>query len=322
MSLASIILCSTTLFFLVLFKQFKVFSQKIVIYLFVAAILQSTAFLLNKLDFDTTKTNTNSYVAFCMFSGFLTQITTWMFQGAVLAITVYLFVLIVINYDTSKYELVYVLGIFALPLVVNWIPFINGTYHRAGLWCWIRSFNDETCKSIRFGEVLEYVLYFLPIYLVIVVGFILYVIMFIDIFTKLRKSRYTNDIAKQQRLKLMRTELISLAAYPVIFFFLNIPIITNRIHGSVNPTKPSLFLWYLASIAGPLQGIVTVITFTTATKWWKNLSTMKLKAPFVRSKNAESYTIDDTAISDSLETTVRHYRAKYSRYKGEDREQS
>jgi len=310
-SAASIILCSITLFFLILFKQWKVFSQKLIIYLFIAVALQSSAFLLNKIDFDVSKTKSSSFVGFCMFSGFWTQITTWMFQGAIFVITIYLFLLVVINYNTAKYEFVYVLSIFVLPLAVNWIPFIKQSYHRSGLWCWIRSFNDETCQKNTFGEYLEYFLYFLPIYIVLIVGLTLYVIMFIYIFVKLKRSFYTDDRNKRQQLKLMRQELLSLVAYPALFFVLNIPIIVNRIHGSLKPTEPSIALWYLSSIAGPLQGIVSVLTFTLATKWWKNVSKAKFKASFLRVKKAEDYTFDDTALSDSLETTTRYYYSKY-----------
>ena len=317
-SAASIILCSTVLFFLILFKQWKVFSQKLVIYLFTAVILQSFAFLINKIDFDASKAESSFFVGFCKFSGFLTQITTWMFQGAIFVISIYLFLLVVVNYNTAKYEVLYVLCIFALPLVVNWIPFIRQSYNRAGLWCWIRSFNYETCQKNTFGEFLEYFLYFIPIYLVLTIGLVLYIIMFTYIFVKLKKSTYTNDRNKRQQLQLVRQELLSLAAYPALFFVLNILIIANRIHGSFKPREPSLVLWYLASLAGPLQGIVSVLTFTLATKWWKNLSKAKFKASFMRDNKAEEYNFEGTVISDSLETTTMHFHSKYKKVSAKD----
>ena len=317
-SSTSILVCSTTLAFILLLKQWKVFSQKLIIYLFISAILQSIGYLLNKIDFQ--GQTSESYSRFCMFSGFLTQITTWMFQGSIFVITIYLFFLIVINYDTAKFEVVYVIGIFVLPLVINWVPFINQAYHRAGLWCWIRSFDDTNCEKNVFGEFLEFFLYLAPIYLVLTIGSVLYLIIFVHIFVKIKKSAYTNDHAKRVQLKLLRSELFSLVAYPVTFFVLNIPIIANRIQGVQKPTEPSLFLWYLASIFGPLQGIVTAITFIIGTKWWQNFSFAKLKASLVKEKTIENYDFDNAAISDSLGTTMQHFRSSYSNYNREESE--
>ncbi len=78
---------------------------------------------------------------------------------AILSITIYLFLLIVANYNSEKYKVVYFLGIFLSPLLITGIPFVKDAYSRAGVWCWIVSVDKYTCmgphKSAAIVKIIE-----------------------------------------------------------------------------------------------------------------------------------------------------------------------
>ena len=300
----SILMCTGALFFIVILKRWKVFSQRLIMYLLTSALLGSLAALI---DIEFSHSKSNAINGFCKFSGYFTQTASMAFLNAIFAVTVYLFFLIVLDYNTDKYGRLYFLGIFAFPLIITWIPFVKDGYGKSGVWCWIRGINHETCENFLFGEYLQYILYFVPVYLMLFAGAILYLVIFIDISRKQRKPDWVTGQEMQIRLKMMKSELLSLVAYPVIFAVLNIPAIVNRSYSSHNPHQPSLVLWYLSGIFSPLQGIFTAVAFTVGTKMWHNLSWFKIRAAFKSDKVVQYYPLGEGAVSDSLAVPRRHY---------------
>ena len=304
LSSVSLLMCSGALLLIAVLKRWRVFSQKLIIYLLTSAALASIGGIIS-VDFG--HRVSPALHGFCMFSAFTQQVTTWMLQNAIFAVTIYLFVLIVLDYNTDKYKWVYVFGIFIIPLLVNWIPFLQSAYGRSGVWCWIRNIDEETCDDFRFGRYLQFFLFYAPIYLLLFIGSILYVIIFIDISRKQRKPDWVTGQEMQIRLKTMKSELLSLAAYPVIFAVLNLPLIINRVYFLRHPEQPILALWYFSALFGPLEGIFTAIAFTVGTKTWQNFSCRKFWAAFKKDRLIERYPLETDVASDSYNAQDHDY---------------
>ena len=104
-------------------KKWQTFGQKLILYLMISTTLLSLGIVL-RVAFSGDVVNT-TIRGFCAFAGFAGQVTAWMVINTTTAITIYIFLGIVCNKLTEKYEILYILFIFVLPLVFNWIPFIN-----------------------------------------------------------------------------------------------------------------------------------------------------------------------------------------------------
>ena len=103
-----------------------------------------------------------------------------MVLNAVASITVYIFVGAVFSKQTDRFEVLYLFFIFVFPLLINWIPFIDAAYGKAGVWCWIRS-EDNSCATFLFGQILEFILWYIPLYLILTILLLLYVIILVKI---------------------------------------------------------------------------------------------------------------------------------------------
>jgi len=280
-SALSLLMCCGAIVISLLLKRWKVFNQRLVLYLLIAGVLISLSTLIG-VEFS--HDNSASLDNLCRFSGYLTQTSALIFLNAVFAITIYLFLLVVADYNSDKYRRLYFLAIFLPPLLITWVPFTQDAYGKTGVWCWIKSVNQSTCEDIVFGQYMEYFLYYVPIYLLLLIMIFLYLIMVLDIIRRQRKNVWLNNEETKQKLKMMKSELLSLAAYPLIYAILNIPPIINRIYSSRNPEDPSLVLWYLSGLFGPLHGIFTVIVFSVATKMW-HFSCFRIAASWKRPKS-------------------------------------
>lgn len=245
----------------------------------------------------------------------MTQLTAWMFMNAIFSITIYLFFLVVFEKNTEKFEWIYTVFILVLPFLVNWIPFIKLGYQKAGVWCWIRSRDSATCEVFYFGLYLQFILLYVPLYLSLTTESILYIVILVNIKKKLRLLTSIRDHESRKKLSKMKNELLSLVAYPVIFFLLNVPLLSNRIYTSINPTQPILFLWYLSGLSVPLQGLFTAVAFTVGTKMWRNLTWAKLKASVKENEKAQEYPLKTNVASDSVLVTNCRHDSNYTTYR-------
>lgn len=280
------------IFIIILFKKWKFFSQRLILYLAITAALLSLAMVLQRVDYNNQRSK--NYENFCIFAGFLSQVTGWMVLDAVICIQIFLLLAVFTDKQPERFEAIFVLLIFVFPLTFNWIPLIHSTYGKAGAWCWIRSKNDKTCEAIRFGGVLQLVLWYIPLYVTMVVLVVLYVAVLVKLHSMKRK--WTGDFNPHsvKKSKQMTREILPLIIYPLIFFVLNIPPFINRIHGVANPNDPEPALWFIAALLFPLQGGAIALCFSLDPETRKRLKVANFRAAFsefCQSKKVKEYPI-------------------------------
>ena len=262
------------IFLIVLFKKWRFFAQRLVLYLAIAVVFHSIATIFIRVDYN--NETSEFYVRFCQFSAFVLQNSSWMGFISVISITLYIFVCAVFRKRTDRLESVYLFFTFAFPLLFNWIPFIKAAYGRSGAWCWIRSQELATCERFVFGQVLQFVLWYVPFYVILIILICLYV----TILVKTHQQKWTGSYKSEDEYLQMRMnkEIRSLLWYPLIYFVINLFPLFNRIHGLAHPNDPNIVLWILAALFFPLQGGFMALAFTLDSGTRKRLKWVNIKA--------------------------------------------
>lgn len=260
---------------MVLLKKWRYFSQRLILYLAVAALFTSISTILHRVDYR--NQTSDLYTQFCIFGGFLEQVTSWIFLNANSTITFYLFANVVAKKNTEKFETAYFIFIFLFPFTFNWIPFVQSSYGRSGAWCWIRTDDTATCDNHVFGQYLVFLLWYIPLYVTLAILISLYVAILFRLH-RASKEWTANPTAEARELrKKAHHDVLPLMAYPAIYFVLSFPPLLNRIQGLANPDNPSLALWYVSAISFPLQGGLIAVAYSLDPGTRKRLRWSKLK---------------------------------------------
>ena len=164
------------------------------------------------------------------------------------------------NVRLEKLEWVYISFIYFVPLLINWIPFIDLAYGQAGAWCWIRDVNDD-CTTFQFGQVLRLVLWYIPLYVILILLIILYVFILYKLHRTRRHWVGRYDPSTERMKEQTRSEVVPLIWYPIIYIILNFFPFINRIHNFAYPNEPNIVLWYLHAITYPLTGAFVALPF-------------------------------------------------------------
>lgn len=297
-----LILCIVSIF--VLFKKWRFFSQRLVLYLAISALLHNVGVILHRVDYH--NQTSGFYSIFCEFGGFFDQVSNWMVLISITSIITYCSCIIFFNKNTEGVEWVYILGIFLLPFLISWVPFIQRSYGRAGAWCWIRSEERETCEPFILGSWLQLSMWFIPLYILMIVLIVVYIMILAKIYWE--KRHWTNNIDITKRIAIKK-DLLPLIAYPLIYFLLNIFPFINRTY-NLTHKQPSLALWYLSALANSSVGAGLVVGFTLDPATRKRLTVARLRASVLElcgggSGSVQEYNVEDKA-SSSMQTDSYH----------------
>lgn len=310
-----LILCVLSIF--VLFKKWRFFSQRLVLYLAISALLLNVGIILHRVDYHN-QTN-RFYSVFCEFGGFFDQVTNWMVLISITSIITYCSCIVFFNKNTERVEWVYILCIFLLPFLISWVPFIHNSYGRAGAWCWIRSEERETCEPFLLGSWLQLLTWFVPLYILMIILIVVYVMILGKIYWVKRRLTNSTNITKRVT---MKKDLLPLIAYPMIYFVLNIFPLVNRIYNTTHK-QPSLALWYLSALASSSVGVCLVLAFTLDPATRKRLTIARLWASALelcgrgRRGSVQEYTVEEKSSSmqsDSYHSTTSIHSGPYRSY--------
>ena len=299
----SFLACVYVILLIVLFKRYTFFTWRLVLYLTIAACAHSISLIINRVDYRITNTATENY---CIFTGFLDQHTIISQLIAVVCITSNLFVNVILNKRTDRLERLYIFLIFVVPITVSWIPFIHLSYGRAGAWCWIRSRSEDNCSQFIFGTVLQFVLWYIPLYFIVTVLFVIWLLIKCKLARNKRRwaGRYDHqaELVKAQMLR----EIEPLVWYPLVFIILNLVPLANRVQGAVSPGNPVLGLWVVTAICLPLQGGLFALTFTLHPSNLRSLRWRELKAAvavwrYSREEVVGEYSVEITDTSEPVQ---------------------
>ncbi len=303
----SVIASLLVILLIVLFKKYIFFTQRLILYLGIASMLNGLAIALQGATYYPDNNHTDTY---CSLSGFVEQTTHWSLLLAVVSITldIYLTVVHKIHADQKKRQVIYPVMIFLSPIVINVIPFFNNAYGLAGPWCWITT----DCGTDTYGLVCQYILWYVPLYSAIIGIITIYLIVYISIKNGQRKYHGKFDPNRIKETQQMIKEIIPLIYYPIIFLLLQIPPTMNRIAEQFSD-KEEIPLWFLHAFFSPLQGGLMCIVYAMDPETRARLRNTSWRTIFQLSKS-DNVVSEYNVQHDRSDSANESDRAQYWKY--------
>ena len=288
----SAIACCLAILLIVFFKAHKRFVHRLTLYLAIAAFIYSVIFALQILPVE----DECGYVVvknekLCVALGFLVEYSAWVMLLFMCWITLHLFLLGVFrqNLKSWKYEMIGVVVAHTCPILFSVVPFVdfkNGTmYGLAGAWCWIR-ITDDNCNPYTEGTVEQFVLWYGPLMLLVMVNFLAMVVMMVVLYqgTKEGPEGLVMSYNLQRQYKGALKEASPLLFYPIFFNIICCLAFANRIYYAA--TKKTVFsMWVAHAVADPCLPLFIPVAFMfhpytlkklrctecrrAAKKWWR-----------------------------------------------------
>ena len=259
----STLLCFIALLITCYYRLYKRFAHRLVIYQLFSAIIFSLvcSAQLSFLNYDY---NDSSMMmkALCGTVGFLLSVTLGTKFLITFWLTFYLFMFAVFSKDLRRLELLYVITSIGIPLLFDWIPFVNGLYGVAGAWCWIKNWKGNCPEDkMLLGTIEQYAFLYVPggvlflidlILIIVTIGVLLYRSYCHPVKETAEYDPLLERQAKGQ--KKAFKEILPLMLYPIIFMILFLPSLIQRIYGAIVP-ETEYFLFVLHAATGSSWGI-------------------------------------------------------------------
>lgn len=243
--------CWLVIFLIIIFKKYRFFSQRLILYIVIAAMLSSFARTINlSIKLDSIDDEVAEY--YCSITGFMDQYTSACFLLAIAILTIDIFLQTMFSLRTTKMEVFYVLFMFLFPLLYCWIPFYYEAYGEAGPWCWIKGDTNEQVM-LQFG------LFYIPCFLVYSLLFILLLVLLYVLYLRRYEYEAKMDVHIVANRAALRKEVKIMLIYPALIMVLNIVPLATRIHDACTQSK--FELWVFNALVSPLEGAVIAMVF-------------------------------------------------------------
>ena len=247
----SALCCLMVIVVIVLYKKYRVFPQRQILYLAIAACVHSLSYPLSRLNYHTPRPILDPY---CLFGGFFNLYTSWTEVFGICCITFNLLAETVLNIQQpERLEPLYFLIMFFVPFLWTWIPFLYHAFGVAGAWCDIRILNED-CSSFTLGKILRFALWYVPLYIILFIIFICTVIVYRSIRKIDRTYGGIHDPDTKGRKERLMTEVKPLLWYPIVYLLLSTFSVVSRIVDTVNPDKQVIVLWYFHVLTSNFRG--------------------------------------------------------------------
>ena len=304
-AMVSALCCIFVIGLILLFKKHIFFTQRLIIYHCLAALVRAIALILrlHRLGYQNDST---SLKVLCSISGFMDQLSLWYLVVDFSVITFTLLMTAVFRKNVARLEGLFIVLIFVLPLTFNWIPFINDSYGRFGAWCWIRNLNYDDCSEHRLGTILQNVLWKVPTYIFLAIIIPTYSTVVVFLAGQKCCKRHNLDINEVtlQEDTLRRTlneEVWPLLFFPIGALLLNLLPLANEIYETAHIDQPLYQLWLASAILSPLQGGYIALVYTLDRGTIRRLSYRNLVATICRRKDLiQEYPAEACGLSESV----------------------
>ena len=260
----STLICVIALLITCYYRLYKRFVHRLVIYQLLSAIMFSLMCFaeLSFLNYDYNDSSIMMKVL-CGAVGFLVSVTIGIKFIITFWLTFYLFMFAVFSKDLYYLELLYVITSIIIPILFDWIPFVNNLYGVAGAWCWIKDW-DGNCpnKKIMLGTIEQYAFEYAPGGLLFLIDLILIIVtigvlLYRSYCRPVKKTAEYDPLLERQAKgqKKAFKEILPLMLYPVIFMILFLPSLIQRIYGAIVPEAQRYFVFVLQAVTIPGYGL-------------------------------------------------------------------
>ncbi|KAJ8013429.1 hypothetical protein DPEC_G00053170 [Dallia pectoralis] len=249
----SLIGCFFMLFVIWLLRRYHSLAQKMICCLTIVAFFDSVAYVMG---------DTHPEGSLCNFQAWWLTYFDWSALVWVCLITLNLYLNLVREMSTSRYEPLYHLMAWGVPLVMASLPLINGYYGPAGAWCWI----TDDHVSWRFG------IWYVPLFTLIFLMSGCY-IRIIYLTNQRMQSWFGTFHPERERRKVsLAEEIRPLKWYPCVYLLVSLFPLINRLHNAFYPQDPLFSLTLLHVLSAPLHGLSNAFVFGLDRETWSQLS--------------------------------------------------
>ncbi|XP_075887292.1 cyclic AMP receptor 1 isoform X2 [Nelusetta ayraudi] len=275
----SLVGCIFVLFVIWLLRRYHSLAQKMILSLTVAAFADSVAYVMGE---------SLAEGPLCSFQAWWLTYFDWSALAWVCLITLNLYLNLVREVGTNRYEMLYHLTAWGGPLAMATLPLLRGCYGPAGAWCWI----TDAHVAWRFG------IWYVPLF-----GLIF-----------LMCGCYARIICVANRRVSLAEEIKPLKWYPSVYLLVSIFPLINRLHNAFYPQDPSFTLTLLHVLTAPLHGLANAFVFSLDGDWRSVLSPSGMQLAL------QSRLCDRTRIGEYHPGAVRYTQADLADLSDDDEE--
>ncbi|XP_052378259.1 cyclic AMP receptor-like protein A isoform X5 [Oncorhynchus keta] len=241
------------LFVIWLLRRYHSLAQKMICSLTVAAFFDSVAYVIG---------DTHPEGSLCNFQAWWLTYFDWSALAWVCLITVNLYLNLVKEMSTSRYELLYHLMAWGVPLVMASLPLFSGYYGPAGAWCWITGNH----VAWRFG------IWYVPLFTLIFLMICCYARIIYVANERMQSWFGTFNPERERRKVSLAEEIKPLKWYPSVYLLVSLFPLINRLHNAFYPQDPVFSLTLLHVLSAPLHGLANAFVFGLDRDTWSQLS--------------------------------------------------
>jgi len=240
----SIIGCLFMIVMIWLFKKYHVQSQRLVLYLSIAALFDAIAYISGDVTPDGPA---------CDFEAWMLTYFDWAVLSWVTCITFNLYTMVIKQRSTASYEKYYNALSWLFPsLVVSLLPFIGDNYGPAGAWCWVK----HDSRAWRFF------IWYIPLFGAIVMLFASYGYIAYQIKRRSVVWQGNIDADSESNMAMLMEDIKVLRRYPFIYLSLSIFPLILRVHNAFTAEGEDVYgLWVMTVLTAPLQGAANAVVF-------------------------------------------------------------
>lgn len=273
MGVFSALCCLAVITVIVGFKKYSFFSQKLILYLAIAALFHSLSYSLARINYYTPR---YLYDDYCYFGGFINLYSSWVEVLALCCLTFNVFINSVLDrWPASWLQYMYLVLMYGCPLLWCWLPVLHHTYATTKGWCDLRVV-DENCKNFPFGYILWFAVWYVPVYIVLFVCFLATIVSAVSIHRRSKMWYGIYNPNQQQSELRLKNEVKPLIWYPIVYLMLTMFSLANTIDITIEPEKATDVLWYLHVITSPLKGAFIAVVYALDSDTRKRISPRRI----------------------------------------------
>ncbi|XP_069801821.1 uncharacterized protein [Dendropsophus ebraccatus] len=214
----------------------------------------------------------------------------WCALAWVCSITLNLYLNVVKEMRTDRYQLAYHGAAWGVPFILSCLPLFGDLYGPAGAWCWI---TDEHVAW-------RFVIWYIPLFSLIFLMMLCYLRIIYVAKERVMTWSGTYDPGRERSKIIMAEEIKPLKWYPCVYLAVSLFPLLNRIHNAFYPSHPVFVLTLLHVMSAPLHGLANTIVFVLDKETWSQLTVTSLRVAF------QSRLCDSTRIAEYHPASVRY----------------
>ncbi|KAK1169770.1 cyclic AMP receptor-like protein A [Acipenser oxyrinchus oxyrinchus] len=249
----SLISCFFMLCVIWLFRKYNSLAQKMILCLTIAAFFDSIAYVMGDVHPDG---------VLCNFQAWWLTYFDWCSLAWVCLITLNLYLNLVKEMKTDRFEVLYHLMAWGVPFVMSCLPLFRDYYGPAGVWCWI----TDDHVAWRFG------IWYIPLFTLIFLMTLCYGRIIYVAKERVLSWSGTFNPEREWRKVSLAEEIKPLKWYPSVYLLVSLFPLINRLHNAFNPLHPVFSLTLLHVISAPLHGLANAFVFGLDKDTWGQLN--------------------------------------------------